>query len=890
MSEAQRGSPYQGLIPYDEQDAPFFFGREKETRIITANLFASRLTLLYGASGVGKSSVLQAGVVRQLHERKEVLAVVFNAWQNDPLREFKTAVADASRRAFGPNDPVPDSSSLAEYLADYSARLGGRLFILLDQFEEYFLYHTQQDSQGTFDVEFPRAVNRPGLRVSFLISIREDALAELDRRFKGRIANLFGNRLEVKHLTREAARDAIEKPKDQYNRLLRPEEEPVGIEKELVEEVLEQVKTGQVVIGEGGRGVVKTDAAEPRIETPYLQLVMKRLWEEEMRLGSRVLRLETLSRLGDPEHSGAENIVRAHLDAAMDALSDEDKDVAANVFHYLVTPDVCKIALTANALASYGQKPLIQVTPLLDGLCTSETRILRQVPGPPNQPDKQRYEIFHDVLARAILDWRSRYVRNQEDARKAAELAAAELRAEEQARLARRLLLLSTALMVMGVVAVALMIYAYVQKKHAQVSERAAIQARDQAIESEQAAIQARGQAVSAARAAEVNRDVLAKLLGTLIEKDPKRVLQNLEDALQVFHQDKDVVGEVIALNHIAGFHRFQGASYQWTEKYQPAQQEYKQALTYFQRALQKRGSLGNNPEVATTLNDMGAIYMNQGNYVEATSQFEDARLVLENALGPDHPSVADILFNLAESYRVQGEFAKAKPLYERALEIRQNTLPLDHPSIAQSLNGLAMLYSEQGKFDKAEPRFQKAQEIRAKIQPLNPLILGNTFYGLADLYRRQHKYVESEKYFGLAIKNHKQVENVYQLGVAYDQGGLARLYYDQAEYDKAAPLFMRARMVLENSLGPDHPDLALVISNLASLYLRLGRLDEAGPLFEKALRVQEKLVPYHPDLTETLENYADLLQRKNQQQKATEMKQRARDIHDRHMKEDQEN
>ena len=81
MSEAQRGSPYQGLIPYDEQDAPFFFGREKETRIITANLFASRLTLLYGASGVGKSSVLQAGVVRQLHERKEVLAVVVNAWR-----------------------------------------------------------------------------------------------------------------------------------------------------------------------------------------------------------------------------------------------------------------------------------------------------------------------------------------------------------------------------------------------------------------------------------------------------------------------------------------------------------------------------------------------------------------------------------------------------------------------------------------------------------------------------------------------------------------------------------------------------------------------------------------------------------------------------------------
>ena len=46
-----RESPYKGLTPYDERDAPYFFGREKETRLIAASL--------YGASGVGKSSVLR---------------------------------------------------------------------------------------------------------------------------------------------------------------------------------------------------------------------------------------------------------------------------------------------------------------------------------------------------------------------------------------------------------------------------------------------------------------------------------------------------------------------------------------------------------------------------------------------------------------------------------------------------------------------------------------------------------------------------------------------------------------------------------------------------------------------------------------------------------------
>ena len=69
MTEAngQRDSPYQGLAPYDEGDAAFFFGRDRERDLITANLMASRLTVLYGVSGVGKSSVLRAGAAHHLH-------------------------------------------------------------------------------------------------------------------------------------------------------------------------------------------------------------------------------------------------------------------------------------------------------------------------------------------------------------------------------------------------------------------------------------------------------------------------------------------------------------------------------------------------------------------------------------------------------------------------------------------------------------------------------------------------------------------------------------------------------------------------------------------------------------------------------------------------------
>ncbi|HYZ88082.1 MAG TPA: hypothetical protein VE620_02185, partial [Myxococcales bacterium] len=57
-----RAGPYVGLDYFAERDADLFFGRDAERQMIIGNLRASRLTLLYAQSGVGKSSLLRAGV------------------------------------------------------------------------------------------------------------------------------------------------------------------------------------------------------------------------------------------------------------------------------------------------------------------------------------------------------------------------------------------------------------------------------------------------------------------------------------------------------------------------------------------------------------------------------------------------------------------------------------------------------------------------------------------------------------------------------------------------------------------------------------------------------------------------------------------------------------
>jgi WD40 repeat protein len=422
-------NPYVGLVPFGERDAPFFFGRERERRLIANNLIASRLTLLYGASGVGKSSVLRAGVahdIRQLARRElaqgrvpEWILVVFSEWRDPPLPLLAAAIETAVADALGERAPdAPHADRLDELLAEWVRRIDDvpsdegserrtRLLIVLDQFEEYFLYHWADEDRGMLGEELPRALSREGLRANFAISIREDAYSQLDR-FKGRIPSLFESYLRIRHLDPEAARRAITQPVlETWNGLLPDGAKPYEIEAELVDEVLEQVRTGSFVLGQAGGGSIG-EASERRVEAPYLQLVMRRLWQDTVEAGEHTLTRARLVELG-----GAEAIVRSHLQDAMDLLEPSGRDLVARIFRQLVTPEGTKIAHTVGALASYAEVDPDELEPTLKTL--SDGRILRPV-DPPAGQSTPRYEIYHDVLAAPILDWCAAHVRERQEA------------------------------------------------------------------------------------------------------------------------------------------------------------------------------------------------------------------------------------------------------------------------------------------------------------------------------------------------------------------------------------------------------------------------------------------------------------------------------------------
>jgi hypothetical protein len=150
------------------------------------------------------------------------------------------------------------------------------------------------------------------------------------------------------------------------------------MEPELAEEILRQVQPRRFAEGE----VESAIAPGPgRVETPFLQLVLTRLWKEETnpKAHSLVLRLETLARIG-----GALQIVDKHINDVLASLPrDQDREIAAKMFRYLVTPSRSKIAQDTESLVGYGEAPEGEVRTVLSWLSDKpESRTLRRLDTP----------------------------------------------------------------------------------------------------------------------------------------------------------------------------------------------------------------------------------------------------------------------------------------------------------------------------------------------------------------------------------------------------------------------------------------------------------------------------------------------------------------------------
>ena len=148
--------PYRGLTPFDEDDAALFHGRDVHVRAVVDMLAAQPLVVVAGRSGVGKSSLIRAGVVPAVRARGTAVILHRVAVDGSPQEEF------------------------AELLGTTGPRPGnGDLLIVLDQFEEL----VSADAPAATELLrlcIGLSESRPGVRV--LVTLRWDSLAGLNTR------------------------------------------------------------------------------------------------------------------------------------------------------------------------------------------------------------------------------------------------------------------------------------------------------------------------------------------------------------------------------------------------------------------------------------------------------------------------------------------------------------------------------------------------------------------------------------------------------------------------------------------------------------------------------------------------------------------------------------
>ncbi|MFG3343854.1 trypsin-like peptidase domain-containing protein [Streptomyces sp. NPDC048018] len=384
--------PYRGLESFTAEQARWFEGRQDAVRQVMASLARQRLTLLLGPSGSGKSSLIQAGVLRavtggELPGSERWYIVLVRPRQDLPAELERAGLPGAG------TDGI--AAAVARCLEDDPAC--EHVLLVVDQFEEVFTQPHPDGQRHTREVTAEIAeATAASDRLSVVLVMRDDFYPQLAAQGPELLEAATPGLLNVPStLSRQDLHDIVTLPAEDVRLRFQ-----AGLPEQIITDVLATAPDGAATL------------QVPATVLPLLELTLSQLWQQRQ---DGYLTHEAYRRIG-----GATGSLTTWCDTALDALSTEQRPVARRILTSLVRP----ADPTRRIPATRAQVPLNELRELatspdsaLDGagsfdevlailthhrIVTTQTVEVREGPG--HHPGQPVAELIHDAL---IRDWRT---------------------------------------------------------------------------------------------------------------------------------------------------------------------------------------------------------------------------------------------------------------------------------------------------------------------------------------------------------------------------------------------------------------------------------------------------------------------------------------------------
>ena len=460
--------PWPGLASFTEQTRGYFYGREDEVTELARRVQRKLLTILFGQSGLGKTSILSAGIVPRLRPEgycPVYVRVDYAATAPAPSEQIKQAIlrATASSGRWTRPGAAVEGESLWEFLHHRDDVLlddAGKPvmpLLIFDQFEEIFTLAQGDDAGRQRAARFiedladlvenrlPKALEarldddesiverfdftRGDYRI--LIALREDYLAHLEG-FKGQMPSITQNRMRLARMTGTQALDAVRRPGGDL------------VNEEVAEAIVRFVAGG-------------AELRNAEVEPSLLSLICRELNNTRIAQGRREISVDLLA-------GSRETILSEFYERA---LADQPPGVRRFIEDEMLTESGFRESLAEERVL----KAFVAAGAAPDALATLVNRRLLRIE---ERLDLRRAELTHDVLCGVVSA--SRDLRHEREALEAAERQLAEQRAREAAT--RKALVrarqIAAGCAVLAVVALGSAVFGFLGMKRAQEAEAGA--------------------------------------------------------------------------------------------------------------------------------------------------------------------------------------------------------------------------------------------------------------------------------------------------------------------------------------------------------------------------------------------------------------------------------